>query len=217
METHKEKPFKCHECEYKSQAWKDMKAHMNTHKEVNKYACDIGECKYICWDVNTLNTHKRIHEKKFSDVAKSPPRFSQANEGNINNNNNSKSTFRQNHKNYKGNSSYNSQRNPKKSITGSNRSSPLSVTPRLHWSYIYATGFSPSTHEDDVRRDLEANIERRIGKRTCVIVEKLVSKYKPNTRYSSFRVSVRIFNSEILMESSLWPEYCTVRWYQHNR
>ena len=154
METHKEKPFKCHECEYKSQAWKDMKAHMNTHKEVSKYACDIGDCKYICWDVNTLNTHKRIHEKKFSDVAKSPPRFSQTNESNTNNNNNNKRTYRQNHNNYKDNRRYNSQRNPKKSITGSNSSSPLSVTPRLHWSYLYATGFSPRTQEEDVRRDL---------------------------------------------------------------
>ena len=91
----------------------------------------------------------------------------------------------------------------KKNITVSNRSSHLSVAPRLHWAYVYATGYSPRTQEEDVRRDLEANLERRIGKRCCVIVEKLTSKYKPHTTYSSFRVSVRIYKSKVLLESSL--------------
>ena len=212
METHKDKPFKCNECEFKCQKWNDMKVHMNTHKEESNFVCDIEGCNYICGEVSTLNTHKRIHEKKFSDVAKSPPRFSQTSDTN-----NNTSTFRQGQKSSKDYSNHNSQRNPKKSITGSNKSSPLSVTPRLHWAYVYATGYSPRTHEEVVRRDLEANIERRIGKKACVIVEKLTSKYRPNTSYSSFRISVRISNSGILLERSLWPENITARWYQNNR
>ena len=185
---------------------------MNNHKEVTNFVCDIEGCDYICGEVSTLNTHKRIHEKKFSEVAKSPPRFLQTS---VTNNNTS--TPRQGQKSFKDHRNHNSQRNPKKSITGSNKSSPLSVTPRLHWAYVYATGYSPRTQEEDVRRDLEANIQRRIGKKTVVIVEKLTSKYRPNPSYSSFRISVRIFNSEILLERSLWPENITARWYQNNR
>ena len=131
--------------------------------------------------------------------------------------NNNKTTPKQSHKSDKNYRTNSSQKNSKKSITGSNRSSPLSVAPRLHWAYVYATGYDPRTHEEDVRRDLEDNLERRIGKRCCVIVDKLTSKYKTHTTYSSFRVSVRIFKSEVLLESSLWPENVTARWYQHNR
>ena len=93
METHKDKPFKCNECEFKCQKWNDMKVHMNTHKEESNFVCDIEGCNYICGEVSTLNTHKRIHEKKFSDVAKSPPRLSQTSDTNKNT-----STFRQGQK-----------------------------------------------------------------------------------------------------------------------
>ena len=114
-------------------------------------------------------------------------------------------------------SSYNwkeSNRRNKGLITGSNTRSHLSVNPRPHWAYVFATGYDPRTREIDVKRDLEANLERKTGKKIYVKVDKENTRYDT---YSSFKISCRIVNSEIFMDRTLWPANCKAKWYSHNR
>ena len=213
IDTHKEKPFSCSECDYKSPSNADMKRHMDTHKEKNRYLCDVDKCNYTCEETDSLELHKITHKQKWSDIARSPPRYNkylQKPDIPIKRNN----PIRQNQEPAREYSRNDSQRNPKGLITGSNRKSPLSVTPRAHWAYVFATGYSTRTQEKDVQREVAAGIERRLGKRYAVYVTKEQSRYDT---YSSFRISIHIANSEILMESSLWPENVRVKWYKHNR
>ena len=65
-----------------------------------------------------------------------------------------------------------------------------------------------------MKRELEANLQRKTGKEIYVQVDKEKTRYDT---YSSFKISCRIVNSEIFMDKSLWPANCKAKWYSHNR
>ena len=214
MDTHKEKPFACTQCDYTCPEKKDMKLHMDTHKEKSKYLCDIGNCPIYCESVLLLKEHKKIHEKRYSDIAKNPPRYNQTHSKQYPSNK-SQTDNSKNYKYEKDHSRNDPQRKHNGLITGSNRNSHLSVTPSTHWAYVFATGYSTRTREVDVKLDIEENLRRKMGgKITYVQVEKVQTRYDT---YRSFRISCRLANSKILMDSALWPENVKVKWYRHNR
>ena len=45
-----------------------MKRHMDTHKEKNRYLCDVGKCNYTRGEIDLLESHKRTHMKKWSEI-----------------------------------------------------------------------------------------------------------------------------------------------------
>ena len=213
MRTHnRENSYKCDECDYKCTEKEDLRNHMDTHKGKDTYICFVDGCAYECKDANLLNEHKETHKKKWSDVAKSPARNNQVSGKQTLHN---KSNY--NYQTYKSENSYNRKGTTNRSkglITGSNRRSPLSVNPRPHWAYVFATGYDPRAREIDVKRDLEANLERKTGKKIYVKVEREKTRFDT---YSSFKISCRLVNSEIFMDRTLWPANCKAKWYSHNR
>ena len=99
-------------------------------------------------------------------------------------------------------------------IKGSNSSSPLAVAPRPHWAKIFATGFPTNTNLYNIKNDLEYNIEHFYGKKFDVKLDELETRY--NT-YKSFKISCFCSESEIFMDSKIWPENILVKWFKERR
>ena len=134
---------------------------------------------------------------RWSDVARSPPKNIQAhNRQDLSKK--SKAPNRQNHISEKNDS----HRNPKGFTMGFNKNSPLSVSPRPHWAYVFATGYSTRTQAHEVKRDIEANLQRKTGKIHFVKVDREDTRYDS---YRSFRISCWCINSEVFMDSTIWP------------
>ena len=208
-----EKPYSCTKCEFKNPNKETMKIHMDSHKEKTIYVCDVTDCYYESGKINKLNEHKKTHDSRWSDIVKSPPRINQAHK-HQDQSNKGKHPNRQNHIPEKDHHTNDSQKKPNGFIMGSSRNSQIYIPPRPHWAHVFATGFSPRTTANEVKRDIEYSLEIKTGKIHYCDVYKEETRY--NT-YSSFLISCRCVNSEVFMDSTIWPENCKVKWYKHNR
>ena len=81
-------------------------------------------------------------------------------------------------------------------------------------AYVLATGFDNYTTEREIEKELTYNIQRKTNKIYYVKAER-----EPNwhNNYQNFRISCKCVNSEIFMDSSIWPENIKVRWYSSKR
>ena len=209
--------YACPDCDFRCSTNESMKIHMKIHKKEKYYVCEEIDCLFESKSKELLNSHRTSH-KSWAQVAKSPahkhlPKVQapvhmyNAREGH------NQGSKRQN-------PSYSKHQIKKETTgkrgftTGSNIDSPLSVSPKPHMANIFATGFSARTTEEEVKRDLEFSLQRKTGKIYRVKVEKEQTQYN---YYSNFRISCYCVNSEIFMDSSIWPQNCKVKWYSRKR
>ena len=99
-------------------------------------------------------------------------------------------------------------------VTGTNTSSALSVAPVPHWAKIFATRYLRDTNPSVVKRDLEQNLQIITGKVYQVQVEPMETKYD---HYCSFKISCFCVDSEVFMDSRLWPENVMAKWFRKKR
>ena len=99
-------------------------------------------------------------------------------------------------------------------VTGTNTNSALSVAPQPHWAKIFATRYSPHISPSVVKNDLEQNLQKITGKVYEVQVEPMETKY---SSYCSFKISCFCVNSEVFMDSRLWPENVMAKWFRQKR
>ena len=99
-------------------------------------------------------------------------------------------------------------------IKGSNSNSSLAVAPRPHLEKVFASGFIPGTNPNNIKKDLEENIYKYTGKQYGIQIEKLPTRLE---FYSSFKISCYCIDSDIFMNSNIWPENVLIKWFRQRR
>ena len=79
---------------------------------------------------------------------------------------------------------------------------------------MFATRFEPGTNPTNIKQDLEYNIQKITGKQYTVQLEQLETKHQT---YCSFKISCFCIDSEIFMDSRIWPENVLVKWFKERR
>ena len=77
-------------------------------------------------------------------------------------------------------------------------------------AYVLATGFGKHTTEREIENELKYNLERKTNSTYYIKAEEEPTWHN---NYKNFRISCRCVNSEIFMDSSIWPKNIKVRLY----
>ena len=203
--------------------------------------CDEDHCNFECESKEELQAHKTGHlhpnNTFYADALKQHEINSQDQNRNkwsppfkngkpIKNKQYNQSSFDQHrlvtnnthghHNNYRDNLGGPHQQSRAKSntIKGSNSNSTLAVAPRPHLAKVFASGFSPGTNPNNIKKDLEENIIKNTGKPHVIQIEKLPTRYDT---YSSFKISCHCIDSNIFMDSRIWPANVLVKWFKEKR
>ena len=81
-------------------------------------------------------------------------------------------------------------------------------------AYVLATGFGKHTTERDIENELKYNLQRKTN---SIYYIKAEEEPTWQNNYKNFRISCKCVNSEIFMDSSIWPKNIKVRWYSSKR
>ena len=225
--------YVCMDCDFNSPSRATTKSHMLKHRPPKVFICEDKDCTFECSSRDVLQGHVISHHKPIS-----MPNANQANDnihkqpqdpwiGPLRNGKPIKSqsqsylapnTFPNGFTHMPTNKMVQTQQanqsTPKGFITGSNNKSSLSNSPKPHMAKMFATHYRSGTVPEDVKRDLETNLQRKTGKVYSVQVEELPTRYNS---YCSFRISCLCVNSEIFMDNKLWPDNVSVRWFVDKR
>ena len=238
----KEKTYVCPTCDYRCSSNAAMKTHMHIHTIPTIYICDTAQCNFESESKEDLQVHKTGHlppkDMNYSAAIKQSEINKQEHNqhewvGPIRNGkpmrnkpHNNQSNFDQ-HRSETNNTHgyYNNNRNnqggPHKQsrarsniIKGSNSNSSLSVAPRPHLAKVFASGFVPGTNPNYIKKDLEENIHRLTGEKYDIQIEKLTTRLE---YYSSFKISCYCIDSDIFMNSNIWPTNVLIKWFRERR
>ena len=238
----KERTYVCPSCDYRCSSNATMKTHMHTHIIPVIYICDVDQCSFVSESKEDLQAHKNGHRppnnmnyaealkqleinsqeqshlgwvgpvkngkpirtKTYNNQSNSDQHRSVTNDSHVYHNN-----YRENlggpHKQSRAKSNY---------IKGSNPNSSLAVAPRPHLAKVFASGFIPGTNPDNIKKDLEENIMKTTGQQYDIQIDKLTTKYE---YYSSFKISCYCIDSNIFMNSNIWPANVLIKWFRERR
>ena len=240
----KEKTYLCPTCDFRCSSNAAMKSHMQTHNIPDIYMiCDEDYCNFECESKEKLQDHKteHMHPKNkyysYTDILKQPVtntqdqnrydwsepfkngkplkskthnQFSPGQHSSVTNNTHDY------HNSHRDNPGLPRQQSRAKSnaIKGSNSNSALAVAPRPHLAKVFASGFSPGTNPNNIKKDLEENIFKLTGKSYAIKIEKLQTRFDT---YSSFKISCHCTDSNIFMNSQIWPANVLIKWFKERR
>ena len=238
----KERTYLCPNCDFRCSSNAAMKTHMQTHNIPEIYMiCDEDLCNYECESKDELQAHKTGHlplnGKNYADTLKQQDIYSKDQNRNdwsppflngkpIRNKSYKQSSFGQHRSstnnthgyqnNYRDNlgGPHHLSRAKSNTIKGSNSNSSLAVAPRPHLAKVFASGFTPGTNPDNIKKDLEENILKMTGKQYAIQIEKLVTRFDT---YSSFKISCYCIDSNIFMNSHIWPANVLIKWFRERK
>ena len=235
-----DRTYLCPKCDFRCSSNAAMKLHMQAHNPEIYMICDEDLCKFECVSKDELQAHKTGHlprnDNNYADTLKQDLYSNDQNRHEwsqpflngkpMRNKSYKQSSFDQHRSatnnthgyqnNYRDNQRgpHHLSRTKPNTIKGSNSNSSLAVAPRPHLAKVFASGFTPGTNPDNIKKDLEENIQKITGKQYAVQIETLNTRFDT---YSSFKISCYCIDSNIFMNSQIWPANVLIKWFKERR
>ena len=99
-------------------------------------------------------------------------------------------------------------------MVGAGRDTKMSITEKKFKAEVFCSNFKPDVTEQDVKRELEADLLRITGIRHEVTPTKLRAKFD---HYASFKLTCFCENTAVFMNQAIYPPGVVYRWWRRPR